>query len=100
MVEDEGIESLDFIEPWRCGECKNLMYNVDSKGYPSPGAPIGMSIKPYGKPMRVCMMCAQLYVTVLKSPYFKEIHKSWAQEQAHKMKLKIGNNYLDKKDND
>lgn len=88
--------SIDFIEPWRCDNCGYLMYNIDKNGYPAPGAPIGMKIK--GESTRVCSLCCDMYVTVLKSNHFKEQHKSWLQTQQYKTKLKLGGNYLDKKE--
>lgn len=90
--------SLTFIEPWRCEECNQLMYNVNYYGYPAPGAPVGYQIKPYGKPMRVCSLCVQMYINIHESDYLKKEHNSWMKEQANKNKLKSGHNYLDKRE--
>jgi len=87
---------LEFVEPWRCDSCKELMYNKNADGYPAPGAPIGLNITVDGKEQRVCLMCAEMYIAVLKNDYFVERHKEWVKEQEHKNKLKTGNSYLDR----
>lgn len=94
-IEEVGFE---FLDAWRCGNCGQLMYNTSKDGYPAPGAPVGMDIKPYGDAMRACSLCTQMYTNVLKSTYFKKHHKDWMQEQDSKEKLKTGRNYLDRKD--
>lgn len=96
--EDEQPDSeLEFIEPWRCGSCSNLMYNRDEYGYPTLGAPIGISVKlNETESLRVCLVCAEMYIVVLKSQYLREEHQKWVEENNHKSKLKSGSNYLDR----
>jgi hypothetical protein len=93
-IEDEP---LDFIEPWWCDECGEYMYNKDQEGYPSPGAPIGLSVKFDKKEKRVCLLCAEMYIAVLKNPFMLQQHREWVTENKHKDKLKFGQNYLDNK---
>jgi hypothetical protein len=87
---------LEFIEPWRCYNCDELMYNKDQDGYPSPGAPIGLAIHVEEKPMRVCLLCVEMYIAVLKSTYMKDQHIQWQEENKHKEKLRFGGKYLDR----
>lgn len=94
--DDEQPQEFDFIEPWRCGSCDEFMFNRDQDGYPSPGAPIGLSVKIDDQDYRVCLVCAEMYIVVLKSGHFREQHSLWLKEAAHKSKLKTGSNYLDR----
>lgn len=90
-------EQLPFMEPWRCeGPCGQLMYNINHKGYPAPGAPIGYNIRPSGKNTRVCALCCDMYVTALENPYMAKCHSEWMEEQTRiKEKLGSGKKYLD-----
>ncbi len=88
---------MEFLEPWRCFSCNDLMYNTDSKGYPTPGAPLGVGVEIEDTQRRLCMVCAQLCVIVLNNKYFVGLIKDFQKEQDHKKKLKSGSNYLDNK---
>lgn len=89
-------EPLPFIEPWYCDECGTFVYNKDSDGYPAPGAPVGLAVKFDKKEMRICLVCAEMYIVLLKSPYMMEHHRQWLKEVKYKEKLRFCSNYLDK----
>lgn len=91
-----GDERIEFLEPWRCGECNELMYNKDQDGYATFGAPLGLEIKVDDKSTRVCLVCAEMYIALLKSPFMVEQHKEWIEKRKKTEKLKSGNNYLDR----
>jgi hypothetical protein len=91
-----GDEQLEFIEPWRCGECNNLMYNKDQDGYATFGAPMGLEIKVDEVSTRVCLMCAEMYIAVLRNPFMVTQHKDWIERRKKIDKIKSGNNYLDR----
>lgn len=88
--------TFDFLEPWRCESCNELIYNKDGDGYPTPGAPIGIAVKLDKQMKRICLVCAEMYIVILKSPYMLKQHKEWVEENKHKDKLRFGRNYLDK----
>ena len=68
-------------EPWRCGACSSLIYDVESKdGIPgAPLVPIEQSINarderevdPYG---RVCETCYDLYSNLRYRQYWVNLH--------------------------
>lgn len=89
-------KELEFLEPWRCGECNELMYNKDQEGYPAPGAPLGLEVKIDDESIRVCLMCAEIYISLLRNKFMVEQHKKWIDGRRKIEKLKSGNNYLDK----
>lgn len=99
MTELSGIcgdDELPFLEPWHCGECGEFMYNKDKEGYPAPGAPLGLEVKVDEASFRVCLMCAEVYISLLKNPFMVEQHKKWLEAKKKIEKLKSGSNYLDK----
>ena len=55
-------------EPWRCGGCNRLMYNLDSEGKPAPGAPLPNYLDE--EHPEVCTLCYQLH-SVFTSEYWK-----------------------------
>jgi hypothetical protein len=91
-----GENNFEFIEPWFCGNCDEFMYNKDQDGYPAPGAPVGLAVKYDNRSMRICLLCAEMYISILNNPYMLEQHKEWLKEITIKNKLKPGHNYLDK----
>jgi hypothetical protein len=71
-------------EPWRCQGCRSLMYNIDRKGYPAPGAPTPKFFDPdYSD---VCWMCFIMLCNIRESQYLRVAHQRWqaAQERAKK----------------
>lgn len=89
---------FSFIEPWRCSECGELMYNISEDGNPAPGAPVGVTISIDETNGRYCLLCAQIYVIVAERQHFRDQHKEWLKEQAYKNRLRFGSKYLDGKD--
>lgn len=49
-------------EPWRCDSCGLLVFNIDSSGYPAPGAPSSYFGGEYGgtRYEKVCTACYQM----------------------------------------
>lgn len=86
-----------FLSPWRCSECKQLMYCIDGEGKPTPGAPIGLAITmDSGDRKRVCTMCAEIYIAAHESKYMLSQHKMWmAEQQRRREKLGVKGSYLD-----
>ena len=85
-----------FLDPWRCAECKGLMYNLDDRGRPSPGAPIGLVVTINEERKRVCSVCADMYIVVNESRYMVEQHMAWEKEQSRRReKLGVKGKYLD-----
>jgi hypothetical protein len=74
------------------------MYNKTPDGYPAPGAPVGLNISIDGKKLRVCLLCAQMFISVTQSEFFRDEHSKWVKEMEHRKKLRSGSNYLDRKD--
>lgn len=98
VLEESGDPSLCFIEPWRCGGCNALMYNT-ADGYPSPGAPVGLTVTVDGREIRTCLACTQMYIAVMENDFLREQHNRWRDEsKARYEKLGINKNYLDRKD--
>lgn len=73
------------------------MYNTNSKGYPAPGAPLGVAVEIQDEQRRLCTVCAEMCVIVLNNKYFIELIKQYQKEQDHKKRLKSGGSYLDNK---
>lgn len=59
-------------EPWRCGGCKRLMYNLDAHGYPAAGAPIPRYLDDAFP--AVCSVCFEMHraLSTIQSDYWKE----------------------------
>lgn len=95
MVEFDTSEPR-FLQPWRCPECKQLMYNVDEQGRPTLGAPIGLAIGTEGNRRRICTLCAEMYIAASESRYMTEQHMDWVKEQERRrQKLGVKGSYLD-----
>jgi len=81
FIEPSGTEKSEVVEPWRCGSCKALMYNVvweDGKSYPAPGAPpatFGSKEFP-----RLCLMCDGIREAAGKNQYFWGLHTQAIEE--------------------
>lgn len=54
---------LSLPDAWRCDSCRHLMYNVDAKGYPAPGAPLPHFFSL--EMPRVCQVCFFLRRTLV-----------------------------------
>jgi hypothetical protein len=57
---DSGIR-----EPWYCANCRELIYNKDSDGYPAPGAPMPLVLHD-GKIRNVCRSCFDTACAIAK----------------------------------
>ena len=55
-------------EPWRCGGCRRLMYNLDASGRPAPGAPLPNYLDE--EHPEVCTLCYQMH-SVLTAEHWK-----------------------------
>lgn len=68
----------DTRQPWRCDSCRKLIHNVDSKGYPAPGAPSSYFGGTYGgkRYEQVCTMCYQMKDAITNSDYWRGIQNT------------------------
>lgn len=67
-----SVLGIDLKSSWRCCGCKQLMYNLDSKGYPSQGAPIPLYVSQ--EYPTVCSLCYEMNVVFERadSSYWKQ----------------------------
>lgn len=66
-------------EAWRCDVCEQLIYNVDAKGYPAPGAPMP-KFWSVSKPA-VCTVCYQMVTPLATHEYWVALHREWRDEE-------------------
>ena len=64
----EDLAGVTKVEPWRCGGCKRLMYNIDAEGRPVEGAPLPNYLD--AEHPEVCTLCYQTHA-VFTSPYWQ-----------------------------
>src|SRR5690348_7625339 len=70
------------IEPWRCCCCKALIYNLDKKGYPAPGAP---TPKFWSTRLRaVCSMCYGMMMYIHDNTFLRNEQEKWEAEEARR----------------
>jgi len=87
-------------DPWRCGHCGILIYNVELDPVtltwvPVPGAPLRAAYHvEYGD---ICQTCADLIESISKSVYMFNLHQEYVKQvAASKEKAKrLGNNLSD-----
>ena len=92
--------SSNLPDPWRCGHCKQLIYNVAlapvaTQWVPVPGAPLRAAYHAeYGD---ICQTCADMIEGISKSTYMFKLHQEYVCEQnALKEKSKrLGRNLSD-----
>jgi len=101
VMDDEDIlsdrpNSAHPWEPWHCSVCDKLIYNTDSEGKPTEGAPCPRYIS-QEFPV-VCSLCWGLYVVVDKSEYMSKLSKEDKHSEAERAKrikrLRPGEEYL------
>lgn len=66
-------ETANHSPAWRCDGCGALMYALDSKGYPAPGAPPSDFISTTYR--RVCNVCKDMWDTVSNIDYWRTIER-------------------------
>lgn len=81
-------------EPWRCNCCGLLVYNLDKKGHPAPGAPATKYAS--AEYPKVCQTCWDLKMVIDLRPgmYWSDLHRAWLAKQKNNTKLKPGNDYF------
>lgn len=64
-------------EVWRCSHCKELQYNLDSDGYPAPGA----LFKKWGGPNypQLCNLCFGMLSVLNTGLYWTNLHTAWKE---------------------
>lgn len=93
------LQQLADGEPWRCSCCGELMYNVDEKRDPAPGAPTSKWFSDEYK--RCCSVCYQMLLNLIgedRKGYWQDLdraEKEWnRKEQERLKKLRPGNDYF------
>lgn len=61
-------------EPWRCDSCGALIYNLDSRSNPAPGAPSSYFGGDYGgkRYEQVCTLCYQMKDVLTEAEFCKD----------------------------
>lgn len=85
-------EPIKESEPWRCTHCEKLMFNVDEKGYPAPGAPTPLFVSVcYPK---VCSLCWTLDLQLSVKGYWQKIEVEEVAKRGHIDGLRPGGTYF------
>lgn len=73
------MQHTDVRTAWRCQFCDKLIYNLDEKGYPAPGAPPPRFVS--RRYQKVCVLCFDIYHIFDENGYFVRLNAEWEERQ-------------------